>query len=360
MLVADVSLLLARVVLPCRLMRSLLRLAGWSSLIVILFLVGILTLFSWQADRREQSSRQEAAPQSGRFVQSSDVELFVQEAGPADGPAVIFVHGTGAWSEMWREPMTALAAAGYHAIAVDVPPFGFSEKPSQARYSTEDQARRIVSLVRTLELPHLTLVGHSFGCRATVDAALHLKDQIDSLVLVDAAVNPTMGTAPPEPPSITGRITVAVFEIPFVRRALVAATVTNPLLTRRLFQTLIEDPDDATDSLVSMLQRPLVVRESTPKLSEWMQEFLFGDDAGALSSRAAAYRTFTPPTLLLWGERDQLTPLSKAEQLKNLLPDASIEVLKGLGHIPQVEDTAQFTGALLRFLTAQVPVQKTP
>ncbi len=341
-------------------MRSWLRLAGWSILIVTLLLVGLLAWFSWQADRREQSTRQEAAPQSGRFVKSSDVELFIQEMGPVDGPTVIFVHGTGAWSEMWREPMAALARAGYRAIALDVPPFGFSEKPSQPRYGTEDQARRLVALVQALGLPHVTLVGHSFGCRATVDAALHLRDQIDSLVLIDAAVSPTMDGVQPEPAGMANRTAAAIFDVPPIRRTLVAATVTNPLLTRRLFQMLIEDPDDATDRLVAMLQQPLVVHDSTSKLSEWMREFLFGDDAGALSSRAAAYRTFTPPTLLLWGERDQLTPLSKADELKQLLPDATIQVLKGVGHIPQVEDTPQFSAALLRFLTVQVPVRKTP
>lgn len=329
------------------------------SLVVAFLLIvtlGLLAFFTWQAGNRERETRQQAAPQTGHFVQTGDVEIFVQEMGPPTGPAVLFVHGTGAWSEIWREPMAVLAAAGYHAVAIDVPPFGFSERPAQPRYSTEDQARRIVGLVRQLGLQRLTLVGHSFGCRATVDAALHLADQMQALVLIDAAVGLAMDNAPPQQAGLMSRATGMLFNVPLIRQSLVASTITNPLLTRELFELLIEDPEDATDQLVTMLQRPLVVRESTARLSEWLQAFLFGDDAGALSSRSVTYRSFAPPTLLLWGERDQLTPLSQAYQLEGLLPDPTLVVLKGVGHIPQVEDEKQFTEALLRFLGAQVPV----
>ena len=328
----------------------------WIVAAVSLILVGVLSFFSWQASQRERETRQQAAPTTGRFVRAGDLELFIQEMGPATGPAVLFVHGTGAWSEMWREPLTALAKAGYRAIAIDVPPFGFSERPKEPRYTSEDQARRIVALVHELGPRRLTLVGHSFGCRATVEAASHLVDQMQALVLIDAAVGLTSDGARQASGALMSRAASTLFGVPLVRRGIVASTVTNPLLTRRLFQLLIEDPDDATDELVTMLQRPLVVRDSTVRLGEWMQTFLFGDDAAALSGKPATYRSFVLPTLLLWGELDQLTPLAQAHQLKTLLPDSALVILKGVGHIPQVEDVQQFTEALLVFLKKQVPV----
>jgi len=59
---------------------------------VVLILAG----FSWQATRREVVAAAKAAPTEGRYVKAADVEIFVQEAGPADGLPVVFVHGTGA------------------------------------------------------------------------------------------------------------------------------------------------------------------------------------------------------------------------------------------------------------------------
>lgn len=338
-------------------MRTILKALLLTATAVLLLLIAVLAFFTWQADRREQQTRQNASPPSGQFVRADDLELFVQELGPPQGPAVLFVHGTGAWSELWREPMRALAARGYRAIAIDVPPFGFSEKPSQPRFSTQDQARRIVALVQALGLPGVTLVGHSFGCRATVEAAMQLDDRLRALVLVDAALAITPDLTPaPVSASWASRTADSFFRITPLRHALVASTVTNPLLTKRLFQLLIDDPADATDALVATLQRPFVVQESTNRLGEWLQVFLFGDEGLARSSRPESYRAFAAPTLLLWGERDQLTPVALAQSLNSLLPDSTLVLLKGVGHIPQIEDAAQFTEELLRFLSAQVPV----
>ena len=348
-------LLLATNLLPCLMMGRIFKMTVSLVAVLLLIITGLLVLFTVQAGNRERETSRQSAPPTGHFVPMGEVEIFVQEMGPANGPTVLFVHGTGAWSEMWREPMVALAAAGYRSIAIDMPPFGFSERPLPPRYSSHDQARRIIGVVRTLGLTQVTLIGHSFGCRATVEAASHLAHEIQSLVLIDAAVGMTDDNSPPSPPGWTTRALQSIFGLSLIRQALVASTVTNPLLTRRLFQLLIDDPADATDTLVEMLQRPLVVRDSTSRVGEWLQVFLFSDDSSALSSQAATYRTFAPPTLLLWGERDLLTPLVQGQMLASLLPDPTLVVLKGVGHIPQVEDAAQFTDALLQFLTVQVP-----
>src|SRR5579871_1329623 len=71
---------------------------------------------------RETDEAAAAAPATGRFIPTRSGRVFIQEAGPADGVAVVLFHGTAAWSELWRETMAALAGAGFHAIAIDIPP----------------------------------------------------------------------------------------------------------------------------------------------------------------------------------------------------------------------------------------------
>jgi hypothetical protein len=150
-------------------------------------LVLVLTCFSVLALLRERSARTAAAPGTGRFVRADDVDVFLQESGPASGEPVLLIHGTGAWSEIWRETMTALAESGYRAIAIDVPPFGYSEKPrGPAAYRRERQARRILGVLDALGLRQAILVGHSVGARTTVEAALIAPDRVPRLILVDA------------------------------------------------------------------------------------------------------------------------------------------------------------------------------
>jgi pimeloyl-ACP methyl ester carboxylesterase len=109
-----------------------------SSVVVVLVLAG----FRVAAAQRETKLRHDEAPSMGHFVKAADVELFVQEEGPSHGPPVVLVHGTGAWSEIWRSTMRALADSGYRAIALDMPPFGYSSRPANADYRDEAQARR--------------------------------------------------------------------------------------------------------------------------------------------------------------------------------------------------------------------------
>ena len=59
--------------------------------------------------------------------------------------------------------MTTLAGAGFHAIALDLPPFGFSQRPANARYDKQSQGKRILGVIDGLSLNSVVLVGHSFG-----------------------------------------------------------------------------------------------------------------------------------------------------------------------------------------------------
>ena len=87
------------------------------------------------------------------------------EAGPADGPVALLLHGEPTWSYLYRHVMRVLAEAGIRAVAVDLVGFGRSDKPLRP----EDHSfARHVEWVRTLVLDHLglrdvTLVGQDWG-----------------------------------------------------------------------------------------------------------------------------------------------------------------------------------------------------
>src|SRR5262245_57595347 len=146
----------------------------WTLIKIVVFLIVVVVVTCRVLGAmRERWPHDQAAPSTGRFVSGGDVKIFLQEAGPSKGTPIVLVHGTGAWSEIWRETMTALARAGFHVIAIDVPPFGFSGKPSgPPEYSPEKQAKRIAAALDALSLRKVVFVGHSVGARPTVETAL--------------------------------------------------------------------------------------------------------------------------------------------------------------------------------------------
>ena len=117
---------------------KILRWATTALLSLLLLVLAAIATFWVGASVRETGLREELAPSSGHLVPTRSGGVFVQEKGPADGVPVVLFHGTAAWSELWRHTIDALAAGGFRVIALDLPPFGFSDRPGN--YTRRDQA----------------------------------------------------------------------------------------------------------------------------------------------------------------------------------------------------------------------------
>lgn len=314
------------------------KLLRWSAkaLLAIVLVAAVAVLaFRLAAVNRETGERDVLAPKSGRLVQTSSGGVFIQESGPAGGVPVVLFHGTAAWSELWRRTAEALAAAGFRVIALDLPPFGFSDRPGS--YTREAQAARVAAVMRALDAPPAIVVGHSFGAGAATEYVMRHPDRARALVLVDAALGLT---APPAEVPLLARPK-------WVREILVSLTITNPLATKTLLQSLIAKKERALPEYVEILQRPTTLRGTTPDVADWLHYFI-GDDRAALSADRAAYAKLKMPVTILWGDQDTVTPLDQARDLAALVPHATLTVLPGLGHIPQIEDPAAFNGALIK------------
>ena len=331
-------------------MRRMPRAARWIGgvfLAVLLALTLGLAGFRMAAARREAMTPAEGAPSTGRFIRAADADMFVQEAGPASGDPVVFIHGTGAWSEIWRGTMRSLAAQGYRAIALDMPPFGFSGRPASATYTDDAQGRRILGALDALGIQRATLVGHSFGGRPTMQATFLAPDRVRALVLVDAA----LGLQPAATPASAPAPVRAILGAQPVRDVLISATLTNPMLTARLLSTLVSDRSAITDERVAMLQKPFVVKGTTARFGEWLLPFATTTESSLATDRER-YRKLAMPVLVLWGTRDEITPVAQGRDIAQLVPGAMWTELTRAGHIPAIEDPAGFDAALLEFLRA--------
>jgi pimeloyl-ACP methyl ester carboxylesterase len=329
------------------------------AIVVLLIIAPVMVLAGFRAAsaQRETVPREVAAPAAGHFVRAADVELFVQEAGPPSGPVVVLVHGTGAWSEIWRRTLDTLAVGGYHAVAVDMPPFGYSERPANADYGDEAQARRILGVVATLGLRQVTLVAHSFGGRPSMEAYFLDPSRFARLVLVDAALGLDTGTAGGAGLPVRAALAAAP-----VRDALVSATLTNPMVTGRLLRGLVSDPAAVTPERITMLQRPFVREGTTVAYGEWLRPFLLSDERSMARERAR-YREIPVPTLVLWGAADAITPIAQGREIAALVPRSTWVELAGVGHIPAIESTDRFNGSLVRWLdstSAAGPIRARP
>lgn len=110
-------------------------------------------------------------PWTHRTVGANGINLHVAEAG--EGPLVVLLHGFPEFWWSWRHQLTALAAAGFRAVAVDQRGYGATDKPPRG-YDSPTLAADIAGLIRALGERDAVVVGHDWGAHiAWTLAGLH-------------------------------------------------------------------------------------------------------------------------------------------------------------------------------------------
>jgi pimeloyl-ACP methyl ester carboxylesterase len=308
-------------------------------------LVGIVLVTAYTLSYESKNSAS-SAPSTGRYVEAGDVRLFVQEAGPAQGPVVLFIHAAGGWSEVWRRTMDELAKQGIRSIAVDIPPLGYSDRPELPAYDRVAQAHRLSKLLDALAVHDVTVVGHSFGARTAAELAFHDSDRVTALVLVDAA----LALDSVETTSVVSKM----LSIRAVRLVVAATTLSNPFFTKTLLDLFVKDPASADDYWVSVYRTPLDVQGTASAVADWLPELL-ASASDAQSARSKSYEALRIPALVIWGAEDTVTPIEQGRHLAGIIQGSKLVVLPGVGHMPPIEDIGRFNEELLVFLRANAP-----
>jgi pimeloyl-ACP methyl ester carboxylesterase len=115
--------------------------------------------------------------------------LPYDEAG--SGEAIVLIHAGIADRTTWSEQLEPLAAAGYHAIAVDLPGFGEAVPPGPQIAPWTD----VLETLDALAIESAVLVGSSFGAGMALRAAAAAPGRVTALVLVSAAA-PSLAPSP--------------------------------------------------------------------------------------------------------------------------------------------------------------------
>jgi pimeloyl-ACP methyl ester carboxylesterase len=318
----------------------------WLILTLLILVAFASGYFLVSAHLRQSEDRTATAPKSGKFIQVGGSELFYQDIGPAGGPALVFVHATIAWGGTWMPTMQWLAGRGFRSIALDMPPMGYSSS-SDLGYGRKVQGQLIAEVLRTLNLQNVTLVGHSFGARATLTGASLERKRIKNIVIASGAVGWTNLSGPEEVKTPTWIKTV--FNLNFFR-SLIGAIVTNPLLTRYGLELFMAPGRSVDDEILNIYQAPFFVERKSIWIGDWMSEFLTSEDVELANDTSHIFSRLDMKALVIWGDKDTTTPLWQGERLTKRLPSARMIVLKGVGHLPQIEAPNEFRSILYKFL----------
>lgn len=322
------------------------RLALFAALLALGLAIGWGVSAVQVAERRQTGKRETLAPKGGEYVDAGDARIFMQRSGSRDAPAVVFLHGTGSWSETWRASMETANRAGYQAIALDMPPFGYSIPPASGEYDKQKQAARLRTALDNAGIRRAMFVAHSFGAAPLMEALLSNPDEgrVQALVLVDAALGLDSAQA-----DGSDSLLQSVLRWRWVSQPLAAGFLTKPEYTETLLKSFVSEKEKATPRWQQLYRQPLELEGSYRHVAAWLPELL-ARRGHAASDFPDAYGRINWPVTLLWGETDTITPLSQAESLQRLVPGAQLLRIPRAGHIPQIEEPELFQEALARIL----------
>jgi pimeloyl-ACP methyl ester carboxylesterase len=268
-----------------------------------------------------------------RYVRLDGVTVCYVDEGAGDD-VVVLLHPMASTLKVWRETIAALRPR-HRVIAVDLPGHGKSAKPRTFRYHPESFAHVVFRLLEHLKIERATLVGNSNGGATALALALRHPERVRRLVLVDAAG--AGGLSPLQRDLVQSGFTARHLK-----------TIVPWLLRLAIRRLMFVERNPRTDEYVEDFLSQRTAREFDDWLAAQVR-VLRSVMAWDVSARLARVRA---PTLVVQGERDRAVPRQAAERFARGIPGARLVVLKGVGHMPEVEAPAAFNREVDAFLQA--------
>ena len=229
--------------------------------------------------------------------------LHYMEAGM--GSPIILIHGLGGSGQWWFPLLPQLTSDNFRVLCPDLPGFGRSSGPV---LDFNDAAKAIVEFADRLAIDRFFICGHSMGGAIAAHVAADYSPRVRRLVLIDSAGMPGSHSS----------------------RALGRALQPWSWCPLHFYPTLIRDFIRAGPATMLRATRSVTRADIRPQL-----------------------RRVRAATLVIWGEKDGLTPPGDGDRLVAELPDARIVKIAGARHLPMISHPGEVAKLVVGFFVAE-------
>lgn len=283
-------------------------------------------------------------PEHSWFMRVGGVRIHYQDAGNEDAPAIILIHGFISSTMIWSDVFLPLAAAGFRVIALDLPGYGYSDKPADGRYTIDSQAYAVVSLMDRLEIDQATIIGASYGGAVAATIALDYPERVSRLVLVGAVINDNP----------MQKLLPRVAQLPLVGDIVTPLFLGSRWVLRKRMEDTYRRSGKALDEHKLAARHHLLAAADAHRA---MLRTIRRWNAGRIAREAHLIHR---PTLILWGEDDRHIPLTDGVLLRETIPGARLIVFRDCGHLPPVEHPEKFVDVVTQFCQSETPNNGSP
>jgi 3-oxoadipate enol-lactonase len=264
-------------------------------------------------------------------VRSNGIEIAYEMQG--EGDALLLIAGVGYSGWYWNKVVPELAQ-DFKVITFDNRGAGASDKPA-GPYSVRIMAEDTIGLLDTLNITSAHVMGHSLGGFIAQELILLRPDLVNKLILASTNCG-GMDVIPITPEAMEVLTNREGDPMELVKRGIAIACAPD----------FIKQEEELTQELIAY-------RFSNPVPPEQYQaQVMAGAGMSALSAEQVKERTtsISVPTLILFGEYDQVVPPGNAEILSSLIADSEVKIIAGTGHMFPIEDPVSTVTIIREFL----------
>lgn len=289
---------------------------AWAAGLVVVAMVGG-ALYIYAPDKPRAALE---ALYPGEYRTVEGMRLRLRDSGPKDRPAVILVHGFGSSLDTW-EPWAQALSPRFRVVRFDLPGFGLSGPDPTGDYTDAREMKILIGLMDQLGIARASLIGNSLGGRIAWNFAAVHPDRVARLVLVSPDGFASPGFAYDKPA-----------EVPLIMKAL--PYIAPREMLKQNIAAAYARPEALSDETVTRTRDMMLAPGVRSAILARMTQVILRNPAPTLARIKA-------PTLLLWGEKDAMIPISNAADYLRDLPGAKLVRLSDLGHVPFEEDPAR-------------------
>ena len=235
---------------------------------------------------------------------------------------ILILHGWGGSSKSWKAVKEILEKEGFKAYNPDFPGFGQEADPPQP-WSIADYTEWIKKYSEREGISQFFLLGHSFGGRVAVKFTAVFPEKISKLILVDTA-----GFAREKNLNLRQKTTIKLRKVGYF-------IVSSPIL--KIFYPIFRK----IAYLLAGTRDYYLIK--TPVMKETFKKVIAEDLISYLNQ-------IRIQTLIIWGEKDKVVPVSTAYLLKEKITNSELKIIPKIGHNPHLEAPEKLTEILINFL----------
>lgn len=248
----------------------------------------------------------------------------------ANKPTLVLIHGFLSSSFSFRR-LVPLLTKDYTVLAIDLPPFGKSEKSKEFVYSYENMAKVVISLLEKLGINRTVLIGHSMGGQISLNISHQKPELVEKVVLLCSS-----GYLKRMHRSIIYSSRIPYFYL-WLKYWLARQGPIKNLLNVVYDHSLIDD------EMIAGYTEPFYDDQIFVALTRMIR-----DREGDLA--AEILRKIDTPSLLIWGEEDKVVPVEIGRRLHKDLPNSKLITYKETGHLLPEEKPQHVHDNILDFL----------